>query len=880
MKSFVLFVGLLLSVSVSAEPLLEGQVRLESGQPVANAQVRLFDLTKLHQSVGTTTDETGHFTLSLPTSAPGSALPQGFALGQNYPNPFNPSTIIPYQIPTAAHVRLEVFNVLGQRVATLVDAERPAGFHAAKWDATDATGQAVGAGVYFYRLVSGGTTTSRRMVLIDGQAGSPAAGAAGPMQTSALEQVEADAGVYGLTVSGAGVVAYVNPAFRVGVDAAEIVLEAASGSPRMKRTAGEILGDVNNDGQVNASDALYISLYSRNPSITLPNNGDITLGDLNKDGWVDLTDAKLLIRYLADPSDPSLPAGIGEPVGATTTTTSQQWKLYWTDTDTDKIQRANLDGSHIEDLVTRANGLRAPTDIALDVAGGKIYWADLDRGKIQRANLDGSRVEDLVTRANGLDNPYGIALDVAGGKIYWTDITTDKIQRANLDGSNVEDLVTTGLSSPRGIALDVAGGKIYWTDAGTSSDPGKIQRANLNGSNVEDLVTTGLVVPVSIALDVADGKMYWTDVGAGEINRANLDGGRQQIIGTRANGLRNPYGIALDVADGKMYWTDTDTGEINRANLDGGRQQIIGTRANGLRNPFGIALGFVPVEAVALAPLDEQTFNSQMVGKSLHAETFFLDFVSAGRFSEDGHLPGSYSYSNTGSNTGLLTLTYDGGQYGGGCTFQLTFASATTGTLTYTCDSGDEGQATWRWRISEIGTPLAPIIASRSVTNTRFDIYFPAFFEAGETRAYDFQIRTKLPQGSWVDFCNEFTNTEDSAGRGFISQRFGGLSPGTVYEVRYRYRNSSRCGAGTPGSWSEIGEGTTSGGGGQGNAGGTCFVGQELRPGQSCTYGSNTFRVTSAGQGCVGGICAGTGLYLNDFSATRSGDTWTIVSVP
>ena len=311
MKSFVLFVGLLLSVSVSAEPLLEGQVRLESGAPAAGVQVRLFDLTNLHQSVGTTTDETGHFTLSLPTSAPGSALPQGFALGQNYPNPFNPSTIIPYQIPTATHVRLEVFNVLGQRVATLVDAERPAGFHAAQWTATDATGRAVGAGVYFYRLVSGGTSTSRRMVLIDGQAGMPAASAAGPIPASASAHSPADADVYGLTVSGAGVVAYVNPAFRVGVDEAEIVLEAASGIPRMKRTADGILGDVNNDGQVNASDALYVLLYIEDNSIILPNNGDISLGDLNKDGIVDFADAVLLVRYLADPSDPALPAGIG-----------------------------------------------------------------------------------------------------------------------------------------------------------------------------------------------------------------------------------------------------------------------------------------------------------------------------------------------------------------------------------------------------------------------------------------------------------------------------------------------------------------------------------------------------------------------------------------
>ena len=68
----------------------------------------------------------GYFALPL-ASLGGSALPQAWTLGQNYPNPFNPSTIIPYQVPTAAHVRLDVFNVLGQRIATLVDGERPAG---------------------------------------------------------------------------------------------------------------------------------------------------------------------------------------------------------------------------------------------------------------------------------------------------------------------------------------------------------------------------------------------------------------------------------------------------------------------------------------------------------------------------------------------------------------------------------------------------------------------------------------------------------------------------------------------------------------------------------------------------------------------------------
>ncbi|MFC1980245.1 hypothetical protein ACFLVS_05310 [Chloroflexota bacterium] len=141
-------------------------------------------------------------------------------------------------------------------------------------------------------------------------------------------------------------------------------------------------------------------------------------------------------------------------------------------------------------LLCMVTALFSYPSVVAAAQGSKMYWTDSATDKIQRANLDGSNVDDLVT---GLGNPRGIALDIAGGKMYWTDSGTNKIQRADLNGSNVEDLVT-GLSA--GIALDVAGGKMYWADWGTD----KIQRADLNGSNVEDLVTTGLSVKFGIAL--------------------------------------------------------------------------------------------------------------------------------------------------------------------------------------------------------------------------------------------------------------------------------------------------------------------------------------------------------------------------------------------
>ena len=128
-----------------AEPLVEGQVRLSSGAPVPGAQVLLFGLADLRAPpLAATTDRFGQFTL--PLGNLGEALPERFELGANYPNPFNSSTMIPYQLPASMHVRLEVFNIVGQCIATLVDGERPAGFHTAHWDATDAAGKAVAAG--------------------------------------------------------------------------------------------------------------------------------------------------------------------------------------------------------------------------------------------------------------------------------------------------------------------------------------------------------------------------------------------------------------------------------------------------------------------------------------------------------------------------------------------------------------------------------------------------------------------------------------------------------------------------------------------------------------------------------------------------------------
>ncbi len=88
-------------------------------------------------------------------------IPSEFSLSQNYPNPFNPTTIIQYQVPNISQVTLRVYDILGNEVANLVNAEKPAGKYKIEFDATN-----IASGVYFYRLQAGSFVETKKMILI------------------------------------------------------------------------------------------------------------------------------------------------------------------------------------------------------------------------------------------------------------------------------------------------------------------------------------------------------------------------------------------------------------------------------------------------------------------------------------------------------------------------------------------------------------------------------------------------------------------------------------------------------------------------------------------------------------------------------------------
>ncbi len=93
-------------------------------------------------------------------------IPEKFSLSQNYPNPFNARTVINFAIPKAGHVTLDIFNILGQKVATLYNGDHEAGYMSLVWNATDNAGNDVASGLYFYRVTAGSEQITKRMLML------------------------------------------------------------------------------------------------------------------------------------------------------------------------------------------------------------------------------------------------------------------------------------------------------------------------------------------------------------------------------------------------------------------------------------------------------------------------------------------------------------------------------------------------------------------------------------------------------------------------------------------------------------------------------------------------------------------------------------------
>lgn len=177
--------------------------------------------------------------------------------------------------------------------------------------------------------------------------------------------------------------------------------------------------------------------------------------------------------------------------------------IYWSDVSEEAIKRIEFNKTEsVQNVVV--SGLLSPDGLACDWLGEKLYWTDSETNRIEVSNLDGSLRKVLFWQE--LDQPRAIALDPSSGFMYWTDWgEVPKIERAGMDGSDRFVIINTEIYWPNGLTLDYEERKLYWADAKLNF----IHRSNLDGTNRQAVVKGSL--PHPFALTLFEDTLYWTD---------------------------------------------------------------------------------------------------------------------------------------------------------------------------------------------------------------------------------------------------------------------------------------------------------------------------------------------------------------------------------
>ncbi len=251
--------------------------------------------------------------------------------------------------------------------------------------------------------------------------------------------------------------------------------------------------------------------------------------------------------------------------------------IYWStmgvhDGDDGTIMRSDLDGGSITTIIP-SGGTFTAKQLTIDVEGGKLYWSDREGMRVQRANLDGSRLETLVEIASGDDArkdaanwAVGVAVDRERGQIYWSQKGGDNagvgsIRRASIEipagqtASTRRDIevLFSELPEPIDLELDHATRRIYWTDRGDAPRGNTVNRAPMDPAAGFDPAKRGDIEilmrdideAIGIAIDIPRDRMYVTDLG-GNLRSARMDGSDERMLATGLGLLTGITVVNLD----------------------------------------------------------------------------------------------------------------------------------------------------------------------------------------------------------------------------------------------------------------------------------------------------------------------------------------------
>ena len=174
-----------------------------------------------------------------------------------------------------------------------------------------------------------------------------------------------------------------------------------------------------------------------------------------------------------------------------------------------KIYRMDENGDNVETLITSVD---TPNGLAIDAVNRKIYWAERGSRKVQRADLDGTNIEDIVA-FTGFENPYSVALDVANNRLFISDSSEDLVWTADLEGNNLTAFPEDGMALDyRDIDYNPLDDKVYWLAKGSifGNPESRIFRANPDGTDSEAIILLEGDDIAALEIDTANQKLIWS----------------------------------------------------------------------------------------------------------------------------------------------------------------------------------------------------------------------------------------------------------------------------------------------------------------------------------------------------------------------------------
>jgi len=286
--------------TVFSQVALMGTITDTNSEPVVNAFVELIDQIDATRRFSDYTDGQGRYLIwTTATHVENGQFqkPVDFNLSQNYPNPFNASTFIEYKLANPTIVRIQVYNVLGEKIKTLLSGYQSNLDGRVSWDATDDFGQAVPAGVYFYCLTVDGIRVNKKMLLVDGrQINCFSSGS--NMNQLPLHKAASD--IYMLRITGDGIRTYEQKAILLSTST---VLDVTVS--RTDVTVTDI--DGNTYKTVKIGDQLWMA---ENLKVTHYRNGDPIPNAADRAYWNDLNKRGIGCRCVKD-DDPANVANFG-----------------------------------------------------------------------------------------------------------------------------------------------------------------------------------------------------------------------------------------------------------------------------------------------------------------------------------------------------------------------------------------------------------------------------------------------------------------------------------------------------------------------------------------------------------------------------------------